>query len=216
MLSADSAFYLVLLGDFLLCDIIVVPLCHYGWFSIVRTFVFPLLLLLTSVSSAEVYRWVDANGNTVFGDSPPEQSKAQTIELPTLTVADSYDDGAKKTKQTTTAQNSEEEEATSSQTIEYKRFAVASPEKNQAVRANNGNVMVRLELEPELQAGHGIVVYLDGKQVANGDATTFSLESVDRGKHSLFAVLHDANDDVLKNTEAVSFDVLRHSVLKKQ
>lgn len=188
----------------------------YGWFLVVRALVFPLLLLLTSVSSAEVFRWVDANGNTVFGDSPPEQSKAQAVELPTLTVADSYDEGEQKGEPAKAAENAAGEGGASHTVVDYKHFAVASPEKDQAIRANNGNIMVRLKLEPELQPGHGIVVYLDGKQVASGDATVFSLENIDRGRHSLFAVLHNAGDDVLKNTEAVSFDVLRHSVLKKK
>lgn len=141
----------------------------------------------------------------------------QTVELPMLTVADSYDNGEAKDKPANSAQAKEDDEdAADTKSVEYKRFVVASPEPDEPVRANNGNIMVRLELEPDLQAGHGIVVYLDGKRVANGDATVFSLESVDRGKHSLFAVLHDENDDVLKNTEAVSFNLLRHSSLNKK
>lgn len=179
-----------------------------------RVLILPILLLFTSVLNAEVYRWTDANGRTVFGDSPPEQSKAQPVELPTLTVADSYDSGEKKESASATDAGTDDDDSDAEATVEYKRFKVTSPEKDEAVRANNGNVLVRLELEPALQDGHGIVVYLDGKQVASGAATTFSVENIDRGKHSLFAVVHDDNDDVLKNTEAVSFDLLRASVLR--
>lgn len=183
---------------------------------ILRALILSTLLLSASVLHAEVYRWTDASGRTVFGDSPPEQTKAQTVELPTLTVADGYDSGEGKDKSANSAQTKDEEDAADSEAVEYKRFVVTSPEADSSVRANSGNIMVRLELEPGLQDGHGIVVYLDGKRVANGDSTVFSLEGVDRGKHSLFAVLHDENDDVLKNTEAVSFNLLRHSVLKKK
>nr|CAA6830223.1 MAG: Unknown protein [uncultured Thiotrichaceae bacterium] len=181
--------------------------------SILKALLFSVLFLFTSVLSADVYRWTDASGRTVFGDSPPEQSKALPVELPTLTVADSYSDGKQENKPAASAEAKDEEDA-ENETVEYKQFAVTSPEKDSVVRANNGNIMVRLALEPALQKGHGIVVYLDGKQVASGDSSVFSLESVDRGKHSVFAVLHDENDDVLKNTEAVSFNLLRHSVLK--
>lgn len=177
-----------------------------------RVIIFPILLLFTSVLSAEVYRWTDANGRTVFGDSPPEQTSAQAVELPTLTVADSYDSGAKQDDSSTVA--AAEDEAGDTESVEYQRFTVKSPQKDEAVRANNGNVLVKLELEPALQEGHGVVVYLDGKQMASGTATTFSLENIDRGTHSLFAVVHDANDDVLKNTEAVSFNLLRTSLLR--
>lgn len=168
-----------------------------------------ILLLFSSVLSAEVFRWTDASGRTVFGDNPPEQIKAQMVELPTLTVADSYDAGA---QQDNTSATDKADESDDSETVEYKRFAVTSPQTDEAVRANNGNVMVRLALEPALQEGHGVVIYLDGKQVASGDATAYSLENIDRGRHSLFAVLHNAHDDVLKNTEAVSFNLLRASI----
>ena len=75
----------------------------------------------------------------------------------------------------------------------------------------NGNILVKFDLEPALQQGHGLVVYLDGKQVASGEATVFSLKAVDRGQHSVFAILHNENNDVLKNTNAVKFNVLRAS-----
>lgn len=203
------------LGNFNYPDYNEIPYCVITVDFILRAIIFPILLLFASVLNAEVYRWTDASGRTVFGDSPPEQTKAQTVELPTLTVADSYNDSEGKGKVANSAQAKEDDDAAETKAVEYKRFVVTSPEADASVRANNGNIMVRLELEPGLQEGHGIVVYLDGKRVANGGSTVFSLESVDRGKHSLFAVLHDENDDVLKNTEAVSFNLLRHSVLKK-
>ncbi len=51
------------------------------------------LLLVFGLSAvsvhAEIYRWVDAAGNTVYGDNPPKQSAAKPVDLPLLTVADS-------------------------------------------------------------------------------------------------------------------------------
>ncbi len=164
---------------------------------------------------AGVYKWTDASGRTVFGDSPPDRNKAQSVELPILTVADSYGKAEKEDHSSDSAEE-EDEDADDTSAVEYKYFAVISPKADSPVRANNGNVMVRLKLEPGLQKGHGIVVYLDGKRVAAGDSTVFSLENVDRGKHSVFAVLHDEDDEVLKNTQAVSFNLLRHSVLNKR
>ncbi len=184
---------------------------------ILRILIFPILLLCASVLHAEVYKWTDASGRTVFGDSPPDRNQAQSVELPILTVADSYGKAEKEGRSSDSAQAEEEDEgADDTSAVEYKHFAVVSPKADSSVRANNGNVMVRFKLEPALQKGHGIVVYLDGKRVATGDSTVFSLENVDRGKHSVFAVLHDEDDEVLKNTQAVSFNLLRHSVLNKR
>ena len=169
-------------------------------------------MALVSALSAEVYQWKDANGNTVFGDSPPESVGATEVDLPLLTIADSFSSGdaedKKKQKKVVTT-----DEVVDNEFVEYQRFAVKSPSKGDAVRANNGSVMVQFDLQPALQEGHGLVVYMDGKQVANDSATVFSLKEVDRGEHNLFAVLHDQNNDVLMNTEAVKFTVLRASSL---
>lgn len=177
-------------------------------FSIIPFF---LIFFIAATLNAEVYTWKDANGNTVFGDSPPESVGAVEVDLPELTIADSYPSEDDNNRKTTTQPTAGSEEQEGSETVDYERFAVKSPAKGAAVRANNGNVMVHFDLQPALQPGHGLVVYMDGKQVANGSATVYSLKAVDRGEHTVFAVLHDQNNDVLKNTQPVRFTVLRAS-----
>ena len=178
-----------------------------------RVFSLILLSCLTSAAVAEVFKWHDANGNIVFGDSPPESVRASAVDLPVLTVADSY--GSKSKSEDDSVENTSDQSVEeASENFSYKTFEISSPAKEEGVRANNGNVLVRFDLKPELRPGHGIVVYLDGKQVASGGATVFSLENLDRGQHSTFAVLHNQAGQVLKNTQTVTFHVLRHSVIK--
>lgn len=44
--------------------------------------VFLGVLLLATAAQAQVYRWVDANGRTVFSDQPPPQGRrAETVKL---------------------------------------------------------------------------------------------------------------------------------------
>lgn len=40
-----------------------------------------LLILSPAVSVAEVYRWVDAEGRTHFGDRPPAQAASQEVKV---------------------------------------------------------------------------------------------------------------------------------------
>jgi len=40
------------------------------------------LILLPGIAVAEVYQWVDEDGNVHFGDSPPDNADAQTVDLP--------------------------------------------------------------------------------------------------------------------------------------
>ncbi|MCB1620393.1 MAG: DUF4124 domain-containing protein [Thiothrix sp.] len=173
-----------------------------------------MLLGLLAPLQAEVYRWTDASGRVYFGDRPPADSRATNVDLPPLTVADSFfkyhkpDAGQTQEQAAAEAQTSHPDAGP-----DYKYFEVLFPKNEDAVRANGGQVTVQLEIDPPLQAGHGLVFYLDGKQVGKGSSTSLMLEEVDRGEHSVFAVLHDASGEVIRNTQPVRFNVLRTSIL---
>lgn len=170
--------------------------------------------LLTFPALAEVYRWTDAQGNTIFGDQPPESARVQTVELPPLTIADGYKTNKAEGQPTTTvAKLPEKDEAVSEETNKaYTSFTVSSPSADETIRSNGGAVTLQLDIKPELQKGHGIVVYLDGKQVGTASSPSFTLTEVSRGQHSVFAVLHDAKNRMLTNTESVNFTLQRATV----
>ena len=41
-----------------------------------------LLLILALPASAQIYKYTDANGNTVFTNQPPDGQNAEAVELP--------------------------------------------------------------------------------------------------------------------------------------
>jgi len=169
-----------------------------------------LLVLVYSISplnaSAEIYRWVDAGGNVVYGDTPPKTSSAKKVALPILTVADSF------TPPPPTAVGQPEQKPEDSPN-NYTRFKVSSPEANGSVFANDGNLTVTLDIEPALTGGDSIKLYLDSKQVADGVGTSFPLSNIERGSHTVFAVVSNSAGDIVQNTETVMFQVQRASIL---
>lgn len=172
-----------------------------------------LLLCLLSLSvlpvSAEIYRWVDAEGRVVYGDDPPAKSKAKPVNLPQLTVADSY------APQTDDNAASNPPAAADAAADSYSDFKITAPVADEALRSNDGSLTVTVALQPALKAGDSIALYLDGKQIASGTHLSFNLTDIERGEHSLFAVLSDAQGNIIQNTETVKFSLLRHSVLNK-
>lgn len=40
-----------------------------------------ITILLACTASAQVYKWVDANGNTQYGDAPPPTVRAKTVKI---------------------------------------------------------------------------------------------------------------------------------------
>lgn len=200
--------------------------------SIVRTLVILSLLCAMSSASAEIYHWIDANGKQVYGDEPPNNARSiQAVELPVLTVAESFKGKPKPVEAQTTANQPSTAEATarvsvsSSQVAKsadestaatgYASFSILVPGHDEVVRSNGGNVKIKIDLQPALKQGHGIVIYVDGRQVGETTNDSFDVTGIERGEHSVFAVLHDAKDAVLGNTEAVSFTMMRNSVISR-
>ncbi len=98
----------------------------------------------------------------------------------------------------------------------YTQLAIVSPGNDQALRANDGRMEVRVALQPPLQSrlGHRLVLKLDGQVVAVSTGNpSFVLENVDRGTHRLVVEVQDGDQHILKRSEPVTFHLLRRSVL---
>jgi hypothetical protein len=171
-----------------------------------------LLLLGASPAGAEVYRWQDAEGNTVFSDSPPGKGQArggtQRIELPRAQTVPAF-----KPPPPGPAPQGASDTSAPAPRVPYARFAIVSPEPDSAIRDNAGNLNIETVLEPPLQAHDYVVLYLDEQAVAEGPQTTFQIFHVDRGTHTVHAVVRDGAHRSVIATEPVSFTLLRVSVL---
>ncbi|MFZ1570224.1 MAG: DUF4124 domain-containing protein [Thiolinea sp.] len=196
--------------------------------SIVRTLVLISLLCCMTAASAEIYRWTDANGKQIYGDEPPENARAiEPIALPTLTVAERFKTNAKPANNQTTAPQEANEESQHKTVVvqdtsklddeplaagSYKKFSILIPSVDEVVRSNSGDLNIKLDIQPALKKDHGVVIYIDGRQASETASDSIDIAGIERGEHSVFAVLHDGKDNLLGNTEAVNFTVVRASV----
>lgn len=155
------------------------------------------LIALSLHAETNVYRTIDEDGNPVFSDEPSAGSEA--VELQEV--------------QTVPAESVEFEYTPSQkQAVSgYEKLLFINPANDTAVRENAGNLTIQLQTKPELQPGHRVILYYDGSEVARGPKTTFTLENLDRGTHSLSASIATASDKVLIESETITFTLLRHS-----
>jgi len=162
---------------------------------------------------AAIYRSVDAQGNVVFSDQPT--GNAHEISLPPITT---YSPPPK-------TETSPATPATTTLTLpaaaSYQQFSVVAPVQDQAFWDNTGDVDVHVAIQPALNtdAGHRFVFYLDGTtegEPVSGPATVF--HNVDRGEHTVWASVVDAQGQTIATTEKVRFQLHRqalNSPLKK-
>ena len=84
------------------------------------------------------------------------------------------------------------------------------PGPDEAVRANDGNVSVALDLEPPLSPGHRVVVRVDGQPAGGAEGSLgVTLVNLSRGTHQLDAVVVNASGETVASAGPVTFHVLR-------
>lgn len=155
------------------------------------------LLLVCAAASAEVYKHVSPDGRVTFSDEPsPGAEKIhvaplQTFDLGPVPKAVEKPKSPKKKK------------------FDYTSLAILSPANGEGIRANDGNVMVKLDVKPALGPGHSLKVTLDGEPIASGKSMTVRLKNLPRGGHTLKAIVVDEEGEEVRKSDPVLFFVHR-------
>jgi Domain of unknown function (DUF4124) len=172
-----------------------------------RTIVFTLLLLAASLATAAtVYKWVDENGVVHYSDQP--HANAEKINLK---AAQTY-----KASSLSMGQSPSGLPAPPSlppQPNAYQGCNISQPADAQTF-ANLDALTIVVMTDPGLRGGDAVFLTLDGQLLNNGQPTgpQFTLSPVDRGEHTLQAVIRDAHGAVVCQSPSVSFSVHQPSI----
>jgi len=159
------------------------------------------VLLAPGLAQAVVCKTVDADGVVSYADVPaaecpkaiklPDYSRYAPREIPSSAVDESSAQGGTAESQPFTG---------------YRSIRIVQPEANGTVRNNLGTVQVSIALDPVLQEGHRIKLYLDGGAVPGEfDVPSIEVSGVERGTHSLRAVVSNASGKRLGDSPSVRF-----------
>ena len=117
-----------------------------------RSALFSLLFILSVPAFAEIYKYTDAQGNTVFTNQPPEGVQADTVDLPPANTVNIR----------TPEPPPPLPDRQQNQQAPYQTLMLSGIPDAEALRANNGTFVVSALLEPPLQPGHTLRFMLDG------------------------------------------------------
>ena len=143
-------------------------------------------------ASAELYKGLDADGNTVYSDTPFEDAEAFTP--PPISVMDASREAVDK--------KDVDDKAVE---FKYMSFDIVSPTNNQTIR-NDPDINVSLSLKPGLntEQNHSIWVLLDGKPVVkNAQDLSLQIGRLDRGAYNLQAQVRDADGKPVVKTRTI-------------
>ncbi len=161
------------------------------------------LVAVHSTVAAEttpMYRVVDEQGHVTYTDSPPANSTSEPIKLSPINTQP-----AAVTPQT---QKQPEQAVGAAYTVSR----ITQPAQDTTVPPGQLDVIVQIELEPQLQPGHLVKLYHNGRLYgAPTSASSFSLTSLIRGQHQVQAEIVDADGNIKATTQTVVFHVKRAS-----
>jgi hypothetical protein len=100
----------------------------------------------------------------------------------------------------------------------YTDILITSPTNEQTYSGTGGQISVAVHVEPSVQPSDSIRLELDGLIVSepNSTTTSFQLQDVARGAHSITASVVGSNGQVLKQSAAVTFHVQQTTTLRKK
>jgi len=156
-----------------------------------------------------IYKWTDAQGVVHYSDQPvPGAERVLTSGAP------EHAGILGQTAGTSSAPPPSKKPATglSSATV-----AITSPGPQQTFTGGE-SVPVALSITPDLKPGYTVVWSLNGAQVQNQaqDATQFTLTDLARGVYTIEATVTDPGTGESKTADAVTFNVMRPSLLSPQ
>jgi hypothetical protein len=170
-----------------------------------RNLLFCGLMLLALPALAQVYTYIDAEGNRVFTDKP-RSGNAERVELAPSNSMPAI--------QTQTAPRVA---APLEPTQRYSLLRILVPQPDASIRDNAGNLIVSVNSEPALFPGHRYRLLLDGEAVGEaGTSPVFPLENIDRGTHQLAVEIIDQQGRIIERTPSQPFHLHRISLIQKR
>ncbi|MBN3967456.1 DUF4124 domain-containing protein [Pseudomonas gregormendelii] len=166
------------------------------------------LLLVALPAPAEIFTYVDAQGNRVFTDQPGS-GNAKRVPLAPGNRMSANPGSAKPAPP--------RPQAEAPPLYRYDLLRVLVPEPDATLRSSAGELIVSVTSEPGLQRGHRYRLLLDGKPTAEpGLSPVFALTNVDRGSHNLSVEILDQQGRTVERTANQPFHMLRISLAQKR
>lgn len=165
-------------------------------------------LAASSVAHAQqIYRWVDRDGVVHYADQPgaPDAKPVDYIANPQPSSdATEADEGS-----------TEESPPSRPARAAYTSVSITSPEPEQVFFGGDDPVDVSIDVDPELQSGDRIAVFLDGKRLTDSlRGTSYQIPPPARGSHFVRVAVLDSTGKLLQQSTAVTFHVRQRSVAK--
>jgi hypothetical protein len=139
--------------------------------------------LCSQALNAEIYRYTDENGRTVYSDKAPKS--AESITLPTLNTTPAIDINEPKRKPKETVN------------LDRNTIRISSPSDGAIIANGLVGTTVTASTDQALRKGQHIRISLDGEVLSTSTSMSTTIPRLARGQHDIKATLLDQNSKTL-------------------
>jgi len=199
-----------------------------------------ILLLACATVNAQVYSYVDKNGNTIYTDSPPEHQETRKLDIPLTqapkpepteqqaqTTSDEDTKTVRLSPNNSSPVNDDEALRTATTSINsptkatavmnYQRIDILQPTKDETIRNSAGELTIAVKSDPALAQNHLYQFLIDGNAVAKTTAATYKMSGLTRGEHKLIVEIINAdNEQTILRSQEQSFFIKQTSLAEKR
>ncbi len=167
-------------------------------------------LIISSNAMAQMYKWVDEEGNISYSDQPPYKG-AEQLDAPAISTMPAT---AIPKKDTADKEAKADEEVTN-----YTKLKITSPENDTTIRENTGNFSIAFSVTPALDVSHGhsFSIMMDGKVVQSKlQSTNASFTNIDRGTHKISVSIKNKSGKTLSKSKSITVHLHRQTVIRRK
>lgn len=171
-----------------------------------RSILLSLLLVATCPALAQVYTYIDAEGNRVFTDQPKAGNAKHVQMAPTNGMAQPTPRGPV-------------ERAAPAAVVppSYQLLRILVPEPDAVLNDGTGDIIVSATSEPALLPAHNYRLIVDGQPAGEpARSPVFPLQGLTRGTHQLAVEILDAEGRMLERTPSQPLHVRLTSLEQKR
>lgn len=164
------------------------------------------LALVAAPLAAQVYKVVDKDGNVTYTDQPPGDG-SKPIKLPPISVIETPN---YETKPKPSAEG-EDGKPLSLRSLRrmYRDFAIVAPQSEESIWHPDAPVTVAWNTGAPLQTGMKVSISVNGKLQASTTDRIIPVANLDRGEHTVTAVLTNHRNQKVATAEPIIFFVRR-------
>lgn len=167
------------------------------------------LIATTTVAQTqrEIWMWTDSNGVTHYTDRPVKGAKKLSFSVSEPEAPPPPPPGASVAPT----------EQAAPEAVKYRSLEIWQPENGESFFEADSVVNVRMRVDPDLAEGDRLLLYLDGKLVEGPEGSLeYALEGIDRGAHSVTAVILDPRGNEKIRSEPRVFHRKQPTIISPQ